>query len=385
MPFNSGPNIVVDSNLVFQYDTGDLANSYKGEPTTNYWNGNQYSIYNAGATNIRNSTDIAPPVPGYEVVKVTADSIGTYGQCILWNATYPNNSVATITNSIYAYLLVGTYVAVGQHWFPWNYGEYQYISSSRWVRITNTYTINEGNSYGSAALVYSTDGIAYFAMPQYEYKSHVTPFIGANATRSTTQGLLDISGKANTITLTNMTYDAAAQPYFDGTDDYINIDNSTSLQVGDVFTISVWIYPTNLSSRYGVFSTRRANAAGSWQLEVGTANGGTNRVAVTGVGTWIFETQSNVISLNTWTNLCFVKSGNGIQGGTLYINGVSVSPLTTTAYTILNNSDAKVVGSGTNLSQFLPGKIANVLLYNRILTAAEVQNNYLASKSRFNL
>jgi hypothetical protein len=385
MSFTSGPNIVVDSSTVLHYDIGDVANSYKGEPTTNYWNGSQYSIYNAGATNIRDSTDIAPPMPGYEVVKVTADSIGTYGQCILWNAPYPNNSVATITNSVYAYLNVGDYVAVGQHWFPWNYGDYQYITKGRWVRITNTYNINEGGSYGSAALVYSTNGVAYFSMPQYEYKSHVTPFIGANSTRSTSEGLLDISGNGNAITLTNMTYDSAAQPYFDGTDDYINVDNSTSLQVGDVFTVSAWVYPTNLGSRYGIFSTRRANAAGSWQLEVGTANGGTNRVAVTGVGTWIFETQNNAINLNAWNNICFVKSGNGIQGGTLYINGVSVSPLTTTAYTIVNNSDAKLVGAGTNLGSFFPGKIANVLLYNRILTATEVQNNYLASKSRFNL
>jgi hypothetical protein len=172
---------------------------------------------------------------------------------------------------------------------------------------------------------------------------------------------------------------------FDGTNDYINIPNSTAMQVGDIFTVNAWVYPTNLNARYGVFSTRRNNTAGCWQLEVGTANGGTNRVAVTGVGTWIFETPNNAISANVWTNICFVKPGNGVQGGTLYINGNIISPLATTAYNILNNSDDKVVGSGTVLSQFFPGKIANISIYNRALTSNEVRNNYSDLKTRFNL
>lgn len=70
---SGGPNIVNDS-VIFNYDIGDVFNSYKGEPTTNICTGDAYSIYNSGATNVRNSTDIAPPAPGYEVVKVTADT-----------------------------------------------------------------------------------------------------------------------------------------------------------------------------------------------------------------------------------------------------------------------------------------------------------------------
>jgi hypothetical protein len=217
---------------------------------------------------------------------------------------------------------------------------------------------------------------------QIEQKTHVTQFIAG--TRSSTQGLLDLT-RNSTASLANVSFDSGAQITFDGTDDYISIDNSSALQVGDVFTISAWVYPTNLNARYGVFSTRRFNTTGCWQFEVGTASGGTNRIAVTGTGTWIFETANNVISPNVWTNICFVKPGNTIPGGTLYVNGNVVSPATTTAYSIANNSDIKVIGSGTNLGQFFPGKIANVALYNRILSSSEVQQNYRAYKKRFNL
>lgn len=198
----------------------------------------------------------------------------------------------------------------------------------------------------------------------------------------------DLSGNNNSSTLTNgPTFNSSnnGSIVFDGLDDYSNIPDSTSMQVSDVFTVNAWVFPTNLNARYGVFSTRRLNAAGSWQLEVGTANGGANRVAVTGVGTWIFETSSDVINPNIWANICFVKPGNGTLGGILYINGTSVSPLVTTSYTILNNLNDKVVGSGTSLSQFFPGRIANVSLYNRALSAPETLQNYLSQKSRFNL
>ena len=217
---------------------------------------------------------------------------------------------------------------------------------------------------------------------QFEQKDHATPFV--EGTRSATQGLLPLIGNS-TIDLTNVSFDSNAQITFDGTNDYVKIPDSTAMQVGDVFTINAWVFPTNLNARYGVFSTRRSNSSGCWQLEVGTASGGTNRVAVTGIGTWIFETANNVISPNVWSNICFVKPGNGVQGGTLYINGNLISPATTTAYNISNNLDDKVVGSGTNLSQFFPGDIANILLYNRALTATEAQQNYNKYKTRFNL
>ena len=36
MPTSSGPNQTGEENLVFAYDTGDLNNSYIGEPTVNF-------------------------------------------------------------------------------------------------------------------------------------------------------------------------------------------------------------------------------------------------------------------------------------------------------------------------------------------------------------
>ena len=377
MAASTGYSSIATNGLVFAYDTADSFNSYKGEPTTNYWNGNQFSIYNDGATNVRNSTDVAPPVPGYEVVKVTANNIGTYGQCILWNSTFPNNNVATITNSIYAYLTVGDYVQVGQHWYPWYYGTQKSIAKNQWVRISETYTINEGNSYGNAALTYSTNGIAYFAMPQYEYKSHVTPFIGANQTRSNTQGLLDISGGNNTITLTNMTYDANALPTFDGTDDYINIPHNSAIAPSTGYiSVEAIFKAASAGSENGSIIYNKEN-----EYEM-SAGGGYISYAFRPNWAWVGSTAFNT---NQWyhTMLTYDQSYQR-----LYVNGVQVYSAALSGAIGNVYSEALRIGArGGNGAAygFFNGQIPVVKIYNRALSAGEVKQNYNFYKTRFNL
>jgi hypothetical protein len=198
----------------------------------------------------------------------------------------------------------------------------------------------------------------------------------------------DLSGNSNTGTLVNtptFSNTRGGAIAFNGTNQYVNITNSTSLQVADTFTVCAWIYPTSLAARYGIFSTRAVNTAASWQFEVGIANAGTNRMALTGVGTWIAESVDNVISANRWLHVCVVKVNNATTGATMYVNGSSVSNRVTTAYTISNNTAVKRIASGTNTLELFPGNIAQTLLYRRALSATEILQNYNATKSRFNL
>ena len=200
--------------------------------------------------------------------------------------------------------------------------------------------------------------------------------------------MVDLTG-LNSLTTTSLTYATDNTFSFNGSSNYILVANSTSLQVADTFTISVWIYATTLSNRYGVFSTRTNNASGCWQLEVGTGSAatGTNlgRLAITGVGTWIFESSDNAININQWYNVCFVKPNNATQGGIMYVNGASISAAQTTAYTILNNSDAKSIGCGSSLGQQFPGRISNIQFYNRALTSDEIKQNFNSLRPKYGI
>lgn len=382
MAVGTGYSKIVTSGSVFMYDTGDTYNSYIGEPTTNYWDAVQYSIYNDGATNIRNSTDVLPPIPGYEVVKVTANNIGTYGQSILWKAPYPNNNVSIITNSVYAYLTVGNYVQVGQHWYPWYYGEPTYISKNQWVRISSTYTINEGNSYGVAALTYSTNGIAYFAMPQFEYKTHVTPFIGANQTRSGTQGLIDISGNEVIPDISSISYNNSAMFYFDGTDDQIIMDSYASkIPYGGNITVESVVKFNAFSPNDVIVAYGGNNTNFGWlhqyEFTAGLMFGIQNNP---NYGTAGIGTSASQQYLNQYIHMVGVYNGSQVL---LYINNVLVASQSYSSG--IPQATTFRIGNESGRSYYSNMYLPVTKIYNRALSQSEIQQNYLHYKTRFNL
>jgi hypothetical protein len=80
----------------------------------------------------------------------------------------------------------------------------------------------------------------------------------------------------------------------------------------------------------------------------------------------------------------FVREGNSITNGyKTYVNSVSYGSANTGTWSA---SDTISLGGRTDDgSQFMNGNISQVSIYNRALTASEVQQNYNALKSRFNL
>lgn len=201
---------------------------------------------------------------------------------------------------------------------------------------------------------------------------------------------VDSSGNSNTGTLTTTGVDgppiwvtgkigpSAIRTNLNG-DQYTSIPNSSSLQVGDAFTISAWINPTDLTQRWDVFSTRYpSNNSGAWQLEVGSGfgtNSNTNTVAVTGSGTYINCGANSLLATGNWYMITYVHpTGTGV--GTIYINGQPISSDVScnTTYAISNNTDPKVISAGT--SDFYPGNTDDVRLYNTTLTASQVSQLY---------
>jgi hypothetical protein len=212
-----------------------------------------------------------------------------------------------------------------------------------------------------------------------------TSYVGSGA------NWLDVCGNVNNGSLVNTpTFNSDNGGYltFNGTNQYVNIANSTSLQVADTFTICAWIYPTTLAARHAIFSTKVTNPAGSWQLEIGSTGAGSlsvNRIAFTGVGTWLAETFDNVLTTNTWYNICLTKVNNATTGGTFYINGASVANRQTNAYTISNNADAKRIATSDGTTELFTGRVAQMLLYNTALSTTQILQNYNAQKTRFGL
>lgn len=378
------PKTVTD-NLIFYYDVGNVK-SYAGEPTTNTNGWGQYNYWWGNAIVGRNVTGptIPPPITGYEIASLISTD-GQDTQTILYTASVDQVNGGVYTHSAYVYLVSGTWATVGQHWNPWDYGVQNYIPKGQWTRISYTLT-NSSNNYGAVALSYNTNGMIYITAPQYEKKSHSTPFV--YGTRSNTQGLLDLTGNY-VLDLTYASYDSSGIitfPANNSSNSYITTSTNCGL-TGDQ-TLTAWIKPvyntgphktvicTDINYQYGIKLMNYKNY-GRWGLWLGF--GSSNWEALVGG-----DINTNTIQMITGT----WKQSTGVVK--LYLNGNFYYSFSTgvTSAIALSNGNIRV-GAGYELDfgngQSYEGSIYSAAIYNRTLTDSEVLQIYNSTKGRFGL
>ena len=191
----------------------------------------------------------------------------------------------------------------------------------------------------------------------------------------------DLSGRGNTGTLTNgPTYSSAngGSFVFDGVDDYVN----TAYTLPNTnYTISTFFnFTGSLTSQFnrGLFSTY---STGNYNgIYVGTMG----QFSDSSSNMWFFRDGNNsysipyIFEVNKWYQVVFVVSSGTIS---LYINSTLVSQIsgTTTHQDVLN------IGRTRFDSNYWVGRIPQTTIYNRALTAAEVQQNFNALRGRFGI
>jgi hypothetical protein len=101
-------------------------------------------------------------------------------------------------------------------------------------------------------------------------------------------------------------------------------------------------------------------------------------------GTRTFVSITHTINLgdSTWRQLLLSYTGN-LTGGTasLYINGQLITSTSATSA----NASFDGPGFSSNSSYAFPGNLSTLRVYSRGLSAAEVLQNYNATKARFGL
>ena len=193
----------------------------------------------------------------------------------------------------------------------------------------------------------------------------------------------DLSGNSNNGTLTNgPTFSAGnmGSILFDGTNDYVNMGISTYCNLINI-SVSVWIKVTSTSlyflCRYN--NTTFFNGFYMYYDVASTKFGVDGRESS---ATYLSRPTTNTYPLNNWYNVVWTKSANV---WTIYVNGsLDVSSTLGNGTTSFSNNIMWIGAYLGNGDQYYSGgNISNVQIYNRVLTAAEVLQNYNATKSRF--
>ncbi len=160
---------------------------------------------------------------------------------------------------------------------------------------------------------------------------------------------------------------------FNGTDNYVNISSVDPSVLGSQGSVSVWAYPTFTStSTTGYIFSSVGAASNRFYITYIPSSGGLsvtrgNPQSSFGLGN---------TSLNNWYYITLAWNSSMMYG---YLNGNLVA---SSSYT-----NASVQGGGSTIGAFLnsavqlfPGKIDDVRIYNRTLSAAEVMALYNAEK-----
>jgi hypothetical protein len=386
--------------LVFGYDAGDTRNSYIGEPTTNLINPASLGIYSWWTRAVQtletlpNETYYGMPI--YRLsLSLDTDEQRDYarssgGAGTAWYAqylTYQANT-AYIASAIYRPVSHSDMTVKGH---PSNIGGWglTYNDSvelrNGWKRhrIDRNYgAVASDNKYYHLWAPSANTGdvlVIDITANQIEQKNHLTPFV--NGTRSDTQGLLDLRGNSS-INLSGVSFDNSAQFVFDGVNDSLVVTNNQLLKNNTSsieFIIKYLNTPNGDIIQFGVGS-------GSYAQYYYRAYSGYSYWNWYPIGTGYGEIAipNAALPLNQWHHI--VMTGDSTGTVQFYINGAAQGGATRTANSQPATwTPADLTVGGFSWDGYSNSSIPVLKIYNRVLTQAEISNNYQHYKTRFNI
>jgi hypothetical protein len=394
MGVEAGPNIV-NTGLVLAFDAAN-ARSFRGVPTTNYL-GNPTQTFNSGE--FAQYYDLRAIFETYGLVP--------YSLSFEARANIPGYCLVYMQNGSYTkYAFVSTVIDLTTSWKRYTF---ENITPSGPTSAWQTNTPNDNRAMLATYTIYGTGRNPQIRNMQLELGSVATPFVDGTrgTTNATSGGMVDLSGNSNHGEIVNgPSYNSSngGSIVLDGTNDTITTPIPlTTLAALSNWTMECWVnipaFPT-ASSPNGYGRTDRMGVLLGAAYYSGCAlywygNSSGNACTMYGYirGNDAYRlTAGYSMSTNTWYHFTFVNSRSDTTIK-LYVNGAlhsSVagptqeynSGLTGTAGNI-GFSKAQVDGGGEGVYSNLNCRIGSGKIYNVALSAAEVQQNFNASRARF--
>jgi hypothetical protein len=195
-----------------------------------------------------------------------------------------------------------------------------------------------------------------------------TPAAYWNFNEGTGSSSLDASGNGHTAVLNGAGWTSghSGSGLLLNGSGYVSVAASASLGTGKAFTVVFWMAPQDVS---GVDQRIVANRY-NWDVKL---NGSAHRPQLSAAGKYAQMQYS--APLATWQHIVFTFS-SGVAHG--YVNGteVALSSTFTSGQTIPAQANGYVIGADSNYSSNAKGSLDDVVIYNRALSSAEVNQLY---------
>ena len=164
---------------------------------------------------------------------------------------------------------------------------------------------------------------------------------------------------------------------FDGSATYVNINSSSSLNLGNTFSLCAWVYLNTTTNAASIVS-KQYTGSGKVPYALGLGlNGGDTTNLQFGFynAAWSLVNETGVFPTKVWKHVCGTWDGTTAS---LYIDG-ALNNAATPSGTSADNANAIYIGRRHDSfygSPYFDGKIDDVRIYNRALSASEVKQIY---------
>jgi len=402
MALGHSPGIVTNG-LIFAYDMNNTGKSFLGAPATNLYGANLGDVNSvtswdkptAGTATITDSvvTNLGS-FNGNRIWRVTV-SAGTLVSYSSWRNCLPAGFDATYGTtrrlSCKIFMEKGSITAIGAH----NGGGNGSYSAGDWSDVDpNTvtgceiksgwkqYDVNVSGNYPSGHCVglaiLSSDIQFLVTEMAVTNTSFRVPFTGLS--RSTSQVLFDTVGNRSMVA-NSLTYASNNTFTFDSSNNYITPSSSTisdSVLNAGSWTISAWVNMTSVSRGTDNVVCGHGSASTSNGLHLGERN---SRVYF---GFYANDSSGVIpLSANTWYNIVYTYNF-ATKLKQMYVNGVFDASGGSVGYGGTgSNFEIGRYPWATNYKQY--GSMPYFAMYNRVLTAAEILQNFNAIRSRYSV
>ncbi|MBK7393707.1 MAG: hypothetical protein IPI64_10475 [Chloracidobacterium sp.] len=173
---------------------------------------------------------------------------------------------------------------------------------------------------------------------------------------------------------------------FDGSGDYVTTPDNAKWDLTGDFTIDAWINPVDGVGTERIISAGNENqgAFNLWTLGYGNngAWGGGQRLNFAYWAPGYVDINSNAITLNPgqWYHVALVRTGGTY---TYYLDGVAVGSGSITTAALNGGTTGAIIGARYDqflgIAEFANGKQDEIELFNRALSAGEIQSIYAAN------
>jgi hypothetical protein len=251
--------------------------------------------------------------------------------------------------------------------------------STRYVMYTtNSSVLQPGTTYNyrvwamdAAGNVSGQPGLATTSTPPVPAGS-LTPVAAYGFNEGTGTTVADSSGNGNNGRISGATWTNSGKYgsalVFNGTSALVTVSNSTTLQLNAAMTLEAWVNP---AAGTNAFRDVIYKGNDNYYLEATSPTAGEPAGGGTFGSTDVPIYGTAALAVNTWSHLAVTYDGGFLR---LYVNGNEVANRIQPG-AIATSTNALQIGGDTLYSQYFKGLIDEVRIYNRALSAAEIQTD----------